>query len=108
MPLFRCADFGGRAAAALSSRISSRKREPNLRECDQFVAGFCGLFMKPTRLVRSAFVLKPSTWLNVRHALKNRKYRLLFSQQRSRKPGSKGTSKILIDAVVDIKRRDPA
>jgi hypothetical protein len=43
----------------------SRRRAPNLRACDRFVAGFCVLFMKPTRLIRSAIVLKPSTVLNI-------------------------------------------
>ncbi len=63
--------------------------------------------MNPTRLIRSAIVLKPSTLLNLHHALKNRKYRILFSQQRRRKPGPKGPSKELIDAIVDTKRRNP-
>jgi putative transposase len=38
----------------------SRKRAPNLRICDRFIAGLCSLFMKPARLTRSAIVLKPS------------------------------------------------
>jgi putative transposase len=85
----------------------SRKRAPNLRVCDRFVAGLCSLFMKPARLIRSAIVLRPSTLLNFHHALRDRKYRALFSQQRKRKPGPQGPSKELIDAIVDTKRRNP-
>ena len=85
----------------------SRKRAPNLRACDRFIAGLCSLFMKPTRLIRSAIVLKPSTLLNLHHGLKNRKYRVLFSHKRRQKPGPKGPSKELINAIVDTKRRNP-
>lgn len=35
--------------------------------------------MRPSRLIRSAIVLKPSTLLYFHHVLKKRKYRLLFS-----------------------------
>jgi hypothetical protein len=38
----------------------SRKRAPNLRVCDRFVAGLCSLFMNPTRLIHFAIVLKIS------------------------------------------------
>ena len=63
--------------------------------------------MKPARLIRSAIVLRPSTLLNFHHALRDRKYRALFSQQRKRKPGPQGPSKELIDAIADTKRRNP-
>ena len=36
----------------------------------------------PSRLIRSAIVLKPSTLLSLHQALRNRKYRLLFSSKR--------------------------
>jgi len=85
----------------------SRQRAPNLRASDHFIAGLCSLFIKPTRLIRSAIVLKPSTLLSLHHALKSRKYRILFSQLRGRKPGQKGPSQELIDAIVDTKRRNP-
>jgi hypothetical protein len=39
----------------------SRKRSPNLRLADRLVAGLSTLLMRPSRLVRSAIVLKPST-----------------------------------------------
>src|SRR5215471_3855841 len=42
----------------------SRRRAPNLRISDRFIAGVCSLFIKPRRLGRVAIVLKPSTLLN--------------------------------------------
>ena len=37
-----------------------------------------------------------------------RKYRLLFSPNNRRRPGAKGPTKELIDAVVEMKRRNPS
>src|SRR5438876_7221000 len=85
----------------------SRQRSPNLCFSDRLVAGLCALFMRPARLIRSAIVLKPSTLLSIHQALRNRKYRLLFSCKRKGKPGPKGPSKKLIDAVVQMKQRNP-
>jgi hypothetical protein len=86
----------------------SRQRAPNLRTSDRIVAGFCALLIRPARLIRSAIVLKPSTLLNLQQAMKNRKYRLLFSPKRRGKPGPKGPGKDLIEAVVQMKQRNPA
>ena len=41
----------------------SRQRAPNLRTMDRIIAGLCTLFMRPSRLFRSAIVFKPSTIL---------------------------------------------
>jgi transposase InsO family protein len=65
------------------------------------------LFIRRARLLRSAIVLKPSTLLHLHHVLTKRKYRLLFSPRPGRQPGPKGPSKELIDAVVEMKRRNP-
>jgi len=85
----------------------SRKRSPNLRLADRLVAGVCTLLIRPSRLVRSAIVLKPSTLLRLRRALIRRKYRRLFSSTVPTKPGPKGPSQEVIAAVVDMKRRNP-
>jgi len=85
----------------------SRKRAPHLRVFDRIVAGLCVLLMRPARIIRSGIVLKPSTLLNVHNAWKKRKYRLLFSPQRRRRPGPKGPSKELIEAVLQMKQRNP-
>jgi putative transposase len=84
-----------------------RKRAPNLRAADRIIAGLCTLFMRPVRVLRSAIVLKPSTLLHFRHVLTKRKYRLLFSSKNGHQPGPKGPNKELIDAVVEMKRRNP-
>jgi putative transposase len=84
-----------------------RKRAPNLRAADRMIAGLCTLFLRPARVLRSAIVLKPSTLLHLHHLLKKRKYHLLFSHQRLQ-PGPKGPSKELVDAVVEMKRRNPS
>ena len=85
----------------------SRQRSPNLRVSDRIVAGLCALLMRPARLIRSAIVLKPSTLLGVHQALKNRKYRLLFSPKLRKKPGPQGPRQEIIAAVVQMKQRNP-
>jgi putative transposase len=78
----------------------SRKRAPNLCAVDRIVAGLCTLLIRPTRVVRSAIVFKPSTLLTLHHLSKKRRYRLLFSPHCRHKPGPKGPSDELIDAVL--------
>src|SRR5206468_1437939 len=53
-----------------------------------------------------AVVLKTSTLLHFPKMLIKQKYRLLFSPKRVRRPGPKGPTKELIDAVVELKRRN--
>ena len=84
-----------------------RKRAPNLRTADRIVAGLCTLFMRRARVLRSAIALKPSTLLHLHSVLRKRKYRMLFSPVRGRRPGPKGPNKALIGAVVAMKRRNP-
>jgi hypothetical protein len=62
--------------------------------------------MRPARVLRSAIVLKTSTLLHFHKMLIQQKYRLLFSPKRVRRPGPKGPTKELIDAVLEMKRRD--
>jgi hypothetical protein len=83
-----------------------RKRAPNLQTYDRIIAGLCTLLMRPARVVRSAVALKTSTLLNFHKMLIKQKYRLLFSPKRVRRPGPKGPTKELIDAVVKMKRRN--
>src|SRR5262249_39917984 len=82
-----------------------RKRAPNLRSSDRIIAGLCTLLMRPARVLRSAVVLKPSTLLHFHKMLTKQKYRLLFSSTRVQR-GPKGPTKELIDAVVEMKRRN--
>ena len=76
-----------------------RKRAPNLRAAERFIAGLCTLFMNPARVLRSAIILKPSTLLHLHHVLTKRKYRTLFSSQRRRPPGRKGLNKVLMHTL---------
>jgi transposase InsO family protein len=63
--------------------------------------------MRPTRLLRSAIVLKPSTILSFHRALVKRKYRLLFTPKTGGKPGPRGPSPELVSAILEMKRRNP-
>jgi transposase InsO family protein len=83
-----------------------RKRAPNLRVSDRFIAGLCTLLMRPARVLRSAVALKPSTLLHFHKMLTKHKYRLLFSPKGVRRSGPKGPTKELIDAVVEMKQRN--
>jgi putative transposase len=47
----------------------SRQRSPNLRASDRLLAGLLALLVRPTRLLRSAIALKPSTLLGLHKAL---------------------------------------
>jgi putative transposase len=84
-----------------------RKRAPNLRPTDRILAGLCTLLMRPARVLWSAVALKPSTLMDFHKMLTKQKYRLLFSSTGVRRPGPKGPRKELIDAVVEMKRRNP-
>jgi transposase InsO family protein len=86
----------------------SRERAPNLRPSDRLIAGLCASLIRPTRLVRVAIILKPSTILCFHRTLVKRKYRLLFTPRNRGKPGPKGPSPELIAAIVGMKRRNPS
>lgn len=85
----------------------SRRRAPNLNVTDRVIAGFLAALIRPARLLRTAVVLKPSTILQFHRALVQRKYRLLFSPKQRGKPGPKGPSQELIEAIVQMKQRNP-
>src|SRR5262249_4548392 len=84
-----------------------KKRSPNLRFSDRIIAGLCTFLMRPASMLRSAIVLKPSTLLRLHRVLIKRKYHLLFSPVRRGKPGPRGPGKDVIDAIVEMKRRNP-
>ena len=85
----------------------SRQRAPILRPTDRLIVGLCAILMRPTRLLRTAIILKPSTILSFHRALVKRKYRLLFTPKNRGKPGPIGPSPKLISAIVEMKRRNP-
>ena len=53
----------------------SRKRSPNLHASDRILAGLMALLVRPTRLLRSAIVLKLSTLLALHKSMSKGKYR---------------------------------
>jgi hypothetical protein len=85
----------------------SRRRAANLRILDRIIAGFCSLWIQPSRFDRSAIAFKPSTLLRFHRAMAQRKYRLLFSAKQRTKPGPKGPTAELVRAVIEMKQRNP-
>ena len=85
----------------------SRKRAPNLSVIDRFLLGFCSLFLRRHHIRRSAIILRPLTLLRFHKALKQRKYRLLYTSRKKSKPGPKGPSQELILVIVEMKQRNP-
>ena len=94
----------GQAATAHSQSLATPGAEPP--RIGSIVAGVCALFMRPARVLRSAVVLRPSTILDFHRMLRRRKYRWLFAPRR-RRTGPKGPPKVLVDAIVEMKRRNP-
>ncbi len=87
----------------------ARSRAPHLTALDRLLLGMSTLLMTPRRLAQSVILVKPSTLMKLHGQLIKRKYRLLFSGtgKYRRKPGPKGPSQELIDAIVEMKRRNP-
>ena len=85
----------------------SRQRAPNLKTGDRLLMTVFALLMRPARLARSAIIVRPATILRYHQALKDRKYRRLFSPKGRAKPGPKGPSEEVIAAIIAAKRRNP-
>jgi len=85
----------------------SRRRAPNLSVLDRFLFGFWSLFLDPCHIQRAAVIIRPTTLLKFHNLLINRKYRLLYSSGRKGKPGPKGPSPELIQAIIELKQRNP-
>src|SRR5262245_29975385 len=86
----------------------ARKRAPNLRPSDRLLCGFWSMFLSAGRIRKVVAGLGPSTRLRVHQALVRYKYRWLFSSRPNRtKPGPKGPSQALIEAIVELKSRNP-
>ena len=85
----------------------ARRRAPNLTAVDRFLLGFWSLFLSPRHIQHAAMILRPSTLLKFHRLLKQRKSRQLYSANPKRKPGPEGPSPELIQAIVELKRRNP-
>jgi len=84
----------------------SRRRAPNLTAIDRLLLGFWSLFLSPHHIQRAAVILKPTTLFKFHDILQKRKFRLLYTAHRKGKPGPKGPSQELIEAIVEMKRRN--
>lgn len=58
-------------------------------------------------LKQQLIIIRPSTLLSFHNARKKRKYRQLYSPAGGRKPGPKGPSIEVINAIVEMKGRNP-
>jgi putative transposase len=85
----------------------ARERAPNLTIQDRARLGFLSLFPNPRRIARLSIIIKPSTLLKFHAAIIKRKYRYLYSPPGGKKPGLKGPTKEVINAIVEMKQRNP-
>jgi putative transposase len=83
------------------------KRSPKLTSNDRFLLGFWTLFIPKSRIPKIAVILKPATLFRFHDACKKRKYSRLFSSKSPKKPGPKGPSQELIDAILEMEKRNP-
>lgn len=83
------------------------QRAPRLRPIDRVVAALCAAWIHPTRLLRCAIVLKPSTIMRFHRSLVRRTYRWLFTAKRGGKPGPQGPSPEIVAAILEMKSRNP-
>ena len=106
---------GVRAVAAESLAVKhqllimkrAQRRCPTLTPWDRAILGICTLLVSPRRWGRMAVILKTSSLLRLHRGLVKRKYRLLYTPTRRGRPGPRGPSRELIDAVVEMKLRNP-
>ena len=83
-----------------------RKWAPNLSLWDRLTFAILAAVVYPKRLARVAIIIKPSMLIKFHKALVKGKYRLLFSNKSKNKPGPKGPSQELINAIVEMKKRN--
>ena len=85
-----------------------RKRAPNLSFVDRLFLGLGCLLIHPGRIRKIGIAVSPASLFKFHAALVKRKYRRLFSSSTTRKkPGPKGPSEAVIQAIVEMKRRNP-
>jgi putative transposase len=85
-----------------------RKRSPSLVTQDRFLFGLLAILIGERRLQKVAVILKPATILTFHKALVKRKYSKLYSNQVKKTTGRKARDQVLIDLVVEMKKRNPS
>ncbi len=63
-------------------------------------------YINPSRLAKSAIIIKPATILKFHKAFIKQKYKLLFSAKAKKRRGPRGPSKELINLIVEMKKRN--
>ena len=75
------------------------KRSPKLKTSDRIIFGCLSSMISIKCLSKIAITLKPATLLKFHKALVQRKYSALFCNKKSRRPGPKGPSQLVISAM---------
>ena len=86
----------------------ARKRSPALVTRDRFLFGLLSILIGERRLQKVAVIMKPATILAFHKALVKRKYNKLYSNQTKKTPGRKPQDLVLIDLVIEMKKRNPS
>ena len=85
----------------------SRHRSPPLTTLERFLFGLWAMLMSEKRIKKVFIIIKPATILKFHQALVKKKYQQLFSSKANRKSGPKGPSQEIINAVLEMKKRNP-
>ena len=85
-----------------------RKRALSLETSDRFLFGLLAMLIGERRLQKVAVILKPATVLAFHKALVKRKSSKLNSNRTKRVLRRKPRGQILIDLVIEMKRRNPS
>jgi len=83
------------------------RRSPRLRRWDRLTLAVLASFINPVRITKVTVAIKPATLLRFHKVLVQRKYRRLFGVTTYKKPGPKGPSLELINAIVSLKQQNP-
>ena len=89
--------------------ILSRKQKssPNLQTSDRFTFAWCAEYLSPQKLLKNALIIKPETILKFHKHLKEKKYSQLYTSKPRRKSGPKGPPQEVVDAILEMKKRNP-
>jgi hypothetical protein len=85
-----------------------KKRSPVLTTPDRFLFGILAHFISGNRLKKIAVIIKPTTLLAFHKSLVNRKCSRLYSNKTKRIPGRKPQDQVIIDLVIEMKKRNPS
>jgi len=85
----------------------NKKRSPQLTSSDRFIFGLLAFFIDKNRLKKVSVIIQPATILRFHKALVNKKYQILYSRKTKNKPGRKGPGQAIINAVIEMKKRNP-